>query len=127
MSAHSAGAYIATLLVMINVMKGDGRAPPTLTKPGLILPSSLNVRQKAAVATLCTLWLKVCDASLFHSSISLSHTRIYSYVDNFRQVVTKICRLTWLTNSALVDEPKCGVEGGAAGSQPMSTDTQEPK
>ncbi len=25
-------------------------------QPGLILPSSLNVRQKAAVATLCTLW-----------------------------------------------------------------------
>jgi hypothetical protein len=26
------------------------------TQPGPILPSSLNVRQKAAVATLCTLW-----------------------------------------------------------------------
>jgi hypothetical protein len=25
-------------------------------RPGLILPSSLNVRQKAAVATLCTRW-----------------------------------------------------------------------
>ncbi len=25
-------------------------------QPGLILPSSLNVRQKAAVSTLCTLW-----------------------------------------------------------------------
>jgi hypothetical protein len=28
-------------------------------QPGLILPSSLNVRQKAAVATLCTLWCTV--------------------------------------------------------------------
>jgi hypothetical protein len=28
-------------------------------QPGLILPSSLNVRQKAAVATLCTLWLEL--------------------------------------------------------------------
>jgi hypothetical protein len=28
-------------------------------QPGLILPSSLNVRQKAAVATLCTLWSNV--------------------------------------------------------------------
>jgi hypothetical protein len=37
-------------------MRGGGRASPTLTSPGLILPSSLNVRQKAAVATLCTLW-----------------------------------------------------------------------
>jgi hypothetical protein len=27
-SAHSAGAHTATLLVMVNVMKGDGRAPP---------------------------------------------------------------------------------------------------
>ncbi len=39
----------ATLLVRVNIMRGGGRA-------GLILPSSLNVRQKAAVATLCTLW-----------------------------------------------------------------------
>ncbi len=31
MSAHSAGAYTATLLVMVNVIKGGGRAPPTLT------------------------------------------------------------------------------------------------
>ncbi len=29
---------------------------PHLHQPGLILPSWLNVRQKAAVATLCTLW-----------------------------------------------------------------------
>ncbi len=28
MSAHSAGAYTATLLVRVNVMKGGGRAPP---------------------------------------------------------------------------------------------------
>ncbi len=26
-SAHSAGAYTATLLVMVNIMKGGGRAP----------------------------------------------------------------------------------------------------
>ncbi len=32
--------------------------------------------------------------------------------------VRKICRLSWLTNSALVFEPKCG--GGVAGSKPMS-------
>ncbi len=31
MSAHSAGAYAATLLVMVNVMKGGGREPPALT------------------------------------------------------------------------------------------------
>ncbi len=33
----------------------------------------------------------------------------------------KKCRLSWLTNSALVYEPKCGGRGGFAGSQPMST------
>jgi len=27
-SAHSAGAYTATLLVMVNVKRGGGRAPP---------------------------------------------------------------------------------------------------
>jgi hypothetical protein len=37
-------------------MRRGGRAPPHPHQPGLILPSSLNVRQKAAVATLCTLW-----------------------------------------------------------------------
>jgi hypothetical protein len=37
------------------------------------------------------------------------------------QGVTKICRLSWLTNSALVYEPKCGGRGRVAGTQPMST------
>ncbi len=41
------------------------------------------------------------------------------------QGVTKRCRLSWLTNSALVCEPKCGV---GPWSQPMSTDEHmEPK
>ncbi len=36
--------------------------------------------------------------------------------------VTKRCRLSWLTNSALVYESKCRRRGGGvAGSQPMST------
>ncbi len=37
------------------------------------------------------------------------------------QGVTKRCRLSWLTNSSLVHEPKCGGRGRVAGSQPMST------
>jgi hypothetical protein len=36
------------------------------------------------------------------------------------QGVTKRCRLSWLTNSALVYEPKCGGRGVVAGSQAMS-------
>jgi hypothetical protein len=40
--------------------------------------------------------------------------------------VTKICRLSWLTNSSLVYEPKCEEEGG--GGLPMSTAVHmEPK
>jgi hypothetical protein len=39
----------------------------------------------------------------------------------YRQGVTKRCRLSWLTSSALVYEPKCGGRGRVAGSQPMST------
>jgi hypothetical protein len=38
-----------------------------------------------------------------------------------QQGVTKRFRITWLTNSALVYEPKCREWGGVAGSQPMST------
>jgi hypothetical protein len=33
-SAHSAGVYTATLLVMVNVMKGGGRAPPPPSPDG---------------------------------------------------------------------------------------------
>jgi hypothetical protein len=42
----------------------------------------------------------------------------WEYTDDFslpysgRQGVTNICRLSWLTNSALVYEPKCGSGGG---------------
>jgi hypothetical protein len=38
--------------------------------------------------------------------------------------LTKRCRLSWLTNTALVYEPKCGGRGGVAGSQSMSTAVQ---
>jgi hypothetical protein len=37
------------------------------------------------------------------------------------QVVTKRCRPSWLTNSALVYEPNGGGGGSVVGSQPMST------
>ncbi len=39
----------------------------------------------------------------------------------FSQGVTRRCRLSWLTNSALTYESKCGGKGGSSGSQPMST------
>ncbi len=43
---------------MVNIVKRDEQLdmhPPPLHQPGLILPSWWNVRQKAAVATLCVL------------------------------------------------------------------------
>ncbi len=44
------------------------------------------------------------------------------------QWVTKRCRLSWLTNSAFVYEPKCGGGDGFRGFQPMSTaEHMEPK
>jgi hypothetical protein len=47
------------------------------------------------------------------------------------QGVTKRCRLSWLTNSALVFEPKCGGRGGGGGHCGVSANeyscTQEPK
>ncbi len=47
--------------------------------------------------------------------------------DRNSQGVTKRCRLSWLTNSARVYEPKCG-GGGVVGSKAMSTGVHmEPK
>jgi hypothetical protein len=56
--ALTAGAYTTTLYVgERNTVKKGGRASPMHPhKPGLIFPSWWNVRQKSAVATLCTLW-----------------------------------------------------------------------
>ncbi len=53
-SAHSAGAYTATLLVMVNVTKGGGRAPPTLTRPGLFYPHDCMYARKQTLL-LCVL------------------------------------------------------------------------
>jgi hypothetical protein len=46
---------------------------------------------------------------------------------SYSQGITKICRLSWLTNSALVYEPNVGEGGEVAGSRPMSTAVHEPK
>ncbi len=53
-SAHSAGAYTATLLVMVNVIKGGGRAPPTLTSPGKFCPHDWMYARKQTLL-LCVL------------------------------------------------------------------------
>jgi hypothetical protein len=53
--------------------------------------------------------LRFFDVVVFCSAVSLHR----------RQRITKTCRLSQLTNSALVYEPKCG--RGVAGTQPMRT------
>jgi hypothetical protein len=51
----------------------------------------------------------------------IQHMNIVALVESFSQRVTMRRRLSLLTNSALVNESKCGGIGGVAGSQPMST------
>jgi hypothetical protein len=54
-SAHSAGAYTATLLVMVNVIKGGGRAPLTLTSQGKFYPHDWMYarKQRLQLCVLC--------------------------------------------------------------------------
>ncbi len=52
------------------------------------------------------------------SFVRISVDLKYIY-ESIKYRVKKRCRLSLLTNRALVYEPKCG--GGVAGSQPMST------
>jgi hypothetical protein len=62
-------------------------------------------------------------------SLFLIHSRPKNIIPVFKpstvrskdQGVAKRCRLSLLTNSAFVYEPKGGGRGGVAGSQPMST------
>jgi hypothetical protein len=58
---------------------------------------------------------------LFLVQMLQNHRDGCNIIQNGNQGVTKGCRLSWLTNSVLVYEPKCGGEGGVAGSQPMGT------
>ncbi len=54
-SAHSAGAYTATLLVRVNVVKGGGRVPPTLTSQGRFYPHHWMYarKQRLQLCVLC--------------------------------------------------------------------------
>jgi hypothetical protein len=59
-SALSAGAYTATLYVMVKIVKGGGSVPPYPHQPGLIVTSWWNVCSKAAAATLSKLCAQIC-------------------------------------------------------------------
>ena len=64
MPAHSAGAYTATLLEMVNVMKEGGRAPP----PSLAWANFFTLMMK------CTPESSVCY-SVYSVGISMVNTR----------------------------------------------------
>ncbi len=65
MSPHSAGAFTATLLHGDDKCNERGWAcTPHPHQTGLTLPSCLNVRQKAAVATVLTLWVEAPESIL---------------------------------------------------------------
>ncbi len=53
----------------------------------------------------------------------VSHRWLYN--KTVRGLLRDVVYISWRINSALLYEPKCGE--GVAGSQPMSTDVQEPK
>ncbi len=61
--------------------------PPPSPQPGLILPSWLNVRQKAAVATLCTLW------NTLYSTHYSTHYTVYLYCRSNNLFLLKIAFL----------------------------------
>ncbi len=48
-------------------------------------------------------------------------------VKDFLQGVTKRCRLSWLVNSVLLNEPKCGGVGSCGVSAKEYSCTQEPE
>ncbi len=59
--------------------------------------------------------------------VSLRQTVSVVFYDAQSSEVTKKCRLSWPTNSALVYKPKCGGEGGCGVSAYEYSCTQEPK
>ncbi len=65
--ALSAGEYTTTLLVMVDRMKGGGRATPHSHQAVLNLPSWWNVCQKVAICGqfLSAMWLTICLSTLY--------------------------------------------------------------
>jgi hypothetical protein len=81
---------------------------------------------EAAPGVRKVFWLDSVPASTLSASSWRArrtfHTLQNSEINNtVIQGVTKRCRLSWLTNRALVYEPKYGGGGGVAESRPMST------
>jgi hypothetical protein len=83
-SAHSAGAYVHCNFTGEGKCNKRGCAwTPHPHQPGPISPSSLNVRQKAAVATLCTLWV-----STFHLRVRIISIKTQVTVRQMPEMIT---------------------------------------
>ena len=76
-------------------------------QPGLFLPSWLNVRQKAAVATLCTLWSRTKNSMAFwvyhgiHSDVRLKKPAIDTAVEIFPRRIRHCCALAYAKAAAV--------------------------
>jgi hypothetical protein len=95
----------------------------------IVVNISITLRSKVKAESFIQLQKRIRE---FKKRISRTKSLAFGIVEGISVVetqgVTKRCRLSWLTNRALVYEPKCGVTGGVAGSQPMSTAVhREPK
>jgi hypothetical protein len=92
------------------------------TKNYKILGTVLSYHQKGRVRVAFPINFSV-NAPVFEEVCFRNYhlCRRNKFFSHEEQMVTKRCRLAWLTNSALVYEPKCGGRGGFAGSQPVST------
>jgi hypothetical protein len=80
---------------------------------GIFLPPDPG--WKKSDPTTCT------DTCALPASTTLYRICLLALLTDEARGVTKRCRLSWLTNSALVYEPQCGGIRGVAGSRPRST------
>ncbi len=68
-SAHSAGAYTATLLVMVNVKRGGWRAPPTLTSQGRFYPHHwMSARKQRLQLSATGIFRRCSGKTIVHRS-----------------------------------------------------------
>ncbi len=73
-SAHSAGAYTAILLVMVNVIKGGGRAPP----PSPARANFTLLTECTPKSSGCNSVYSVIHIFFCHSKKGIEYTKLYN-------------------------------------------------